>query len=385
MHIILRLLWIMDDYGNCWHVHETAARFAIDRCRSNDGPVVRHSRRFPSMLLEWNVKQSLCKCDFTAQVSPKIVRKDQVIRVYEMVGCQTLNAFRYSICHFYVLSSFSGFRHTYTFALRVRRSGLGAYKLLVEQKSVCNIEFCPVLRFCVRIVWTSMRNQNTLTSVSPRIGVTVMLLLQHPSIIVYASSFQESTTYMRLWVCKKESFSGCFFFQLQSVYQKMYGVSPLFVTYFFCWTCRSPPELIPLATTARQFSVLLQEFGHMIGSSLQSNKWDRRCQALKSMLQVLKGSGGLNWPNNLGTKNNAENNCGLPVVFIFGNKKNSLLLAYMLSYFNICYTLYRKVWTKNKSSTVDSEAWFGRRMGKWVWWGNRQWFSPTEIDGRLFF
>lgn len=31
------------------------------------------------------------------------------------------------------------------------------------------------------------------------------------------------------------------------------------------------------------------EFGHMIGSSLQSNKWDRRCQALKSMIQVLKG------------------------------------------------------------------------------------------------
>ena len=30
----------------------------------------------------------------------------------------------------------------------------------------------------------------------------------------------------------------------------------------------------------------------MIGSSLQSNKWDRRCQALKSMLQVLKGSDG---------------------------------------------------------------------------------------------
>ena len=73
-----------------------------------------------------------------------------------------------------------------------------------------------------------------------------------------------------------------------------------------------PQKFIPLATTARQFSVLLQEFGHMIGSSLQSNKWDRRCQALKSMLQVLKGSGGLNWPNNLGTKNNAENNCGLP-------------------------------------------------------------------------
>ena len=108
--------------------------------------------------------------------------------------------------------------------------------------------------FCVRIVWTSMRNQNTLTSVSPRIGVTVMLLLQHPLIIVYACSFQESTTYMRLWVCKKESFSGCFFFQLQSAYKKMYGVSPLFVTYFFCWTCRSPPELIPLATTARHGS-----------------------------------------------------------------------------------------------------------------------------------
>ena len=181
-----------------------------------------------------------------------------------------------------------------------------------------------------------MRNQNTLTWASPRIGVTVMLLLQHPSIIVYACSFQESTTYMRLWVCKKESFSGCFFFQLQSVYKKMYGVSPLFATYFFRWTCRSPPELIPLTTTARQFSVLLQEFGHMIGSSLQSNKWDRRCQALKSMLQVLKGSGGLNWPNNLGTKNNAENNRGLPLVFILGNKKNSLLLAYMLSHFNIC-------------------------------------------------
>lgn len=34
---------------------------------------------------------------------------------------------------------------------------------------------------------------------------------------------------------------------------------------------------------------ITKEFGHMIGSSLQSNKWDRRCQALKSMIQVLKG------------------------------------------------------------------------------------------------
>ena len=105
MHIILRLLWIMDDYGNCWHVHETAARFAIDRCRSNDDPVVRHSRRFPSMLLEWNVKQSLFKCDFTEQVSPKIVRKDQVIRVYEMVGCQNTKCMQNSGILF-VISTF---------------------------------------------------------------------------------------------------------------------------------------------------------------------------------------------------------------------------------------------------------------------------------------
>ena len=77
-----------------------------------------------------------------------------------------------------------------------------------------------VLRFCVRIVWTSMRNQNTLTSVSPRIGVTVMLLLQHPLIIVYACSFQESTTYMRLWVCKKRKLQWMFFLSTSVCLQK---------------------------------------------------------------------------------------------------------------------------------------------------------------------
>lgn len=40
---------------------------------------------------------------------------------------------------------------------------------------------------------------------------------------------------------------------------------------------------------AQVFAAVTKEFGQMIGSSLQSAKWDRRCQALKSIIQVLKG------------------------------------------------------------------------------------------------
>mmetsp|Transcript_13817 Transcript_13817/g.23801 ORF Transcript_13817/g.23801 Transcript_13817/m.23801 type:complete len:488 (-) Transcript_13817:49-1512(-) len=53
--------------------------------------------------------------------------------------------------------------------------------------------------------------------------------------------------------------------------------------------CGDPDSLNFDAKAEHTYLGITKEFGHMIGSSLQSNKWDRRCQALKSMLQVLKG------------------------------------------------------------------------------------------------
>eukprot|EP00434_Breviolum_minutum_P022059 symbB.v1.2.019474.t1/scaffold1593.1/size164412/16 len=53
--------------------------------------------------------------------------------------------------------------------------------------------------------------------------------------------------------------------------------------------CGDPDSLNFDAKPEHTYLGITKEFGHMIGSSLQSNKWDRRCQALKSMLQVLKG------------------------------------------------------------------------------------------------
>ncbi|CAJ1337489.1 unnamed protein product [Effrenium voratum] len=43
------------------------------------------------------------------------------------------------------------------------------------------------------------------------------------------------------------------------------------------------------AKSEQTFAGITKEFGHMIGSSLQSSKWHRRAEALKSMMQVLQG------------------------------------------------------------------------------------------------
>lgn len=176
-----------------------------------------------------------------------------MIRVYELVGCQNtnaFNAFRYSICHFYVrfvtILRIQTHVHLRPPSAEIRPGSKVRAFPFATLSSVHRVLREDSLNF-------DAKPEHTYLGIT-KDWVTVMLLLQHPLIIVYACSFQESTTYMRLWVCKKESFSGCFFFQLQSAYKKMYGVSPLFVTYFFCWTCRSPPELIPLATTARHGS-----------------------------------------------------------------------------------------------------------------------------------